>query len=71
MVIAVKRPGRVGLIASSSEISRIATLGMLSTSGSDTAAAARSGGPMGMVAVPVSQRLHCGRVQPRQLRAWP
>ena len=51
----MKRPGRVGLIASSSETSRIATVGWVSTSGSDTAAAARSGGPIGMVAVPVPE----------------
>ena len=71
MVTAAKGPGRVGLAASSSETSRIGTLGSERISGSPTTTAARSGGAMTMVAVPVSQRLHCGRVQPRQLRAWP
>lgn len=55
MVIAVKRPGRVGLAASSSEISRIGTVGLDSTSGSASAMAARNGGATGMVAVPVPE----------------
>ena len=49
--MAVKRPGRVGLMPSSSETSRMATVGWVSTNGSDTAAGARSGGPIGMGAV--------------------
>ena len=51
--MAVKRPGRVGLAPSSSEASRIATVGVVSTSGSASEAAARSGGAIGIVAVPV------------------
>ena len=39
--MAVKRPGRVGLAPSSSEARRMATVGVVSTSGSASEAAAR------------------------------
>lgn len=55
MVTAAKGPGRVGFAASSSETSRIGTLGRERISGSPTTTAARSGGAMAMVAVPAPE----------------